>query len=322
MHQARTKTKHSLVMKVILIDQHHGRTKTVVLRGWLKGVLSFCILGAPFALGYFGFQLSISHNGDYVSPESAQKWDRQLKNQELSLAEIKEKSQQHIEALTIRLASLQARLSRLDAMGLRVTHIAGLDEGEFDFENPVGVGGLGDDQQTSYSLFELGIEIERLERTLGDRESQLKVLGDIVLDREIESDLFVAGKPLKDGWIVSSFGQRPDPFTGKLAFHSGIDLTNGRPGSEIDTVAAGVVVWSGPKSKYGLTVEVDHGKGFTTRYSHAEKLFVNVGDIVKKGQSIASVGSTGRSTGPHVHFEIYKNGRVVDPASYINRTDR
>ena len=309
-------------MKVILIDQHHGRTKTVVLRGWLKGVLSFCILGAPFALGYFGFQLSISHNGDYVSPESAQKWDRQLKNQELSLAEIKEKSQQHIEALTIRLASLQARLSRLDAMGLRVTHIAGLDEGEFDFENPVGVGGLGDDQQTSYSLFELGIEIERLERTLGDRESQLKVLGDIVLDREIESDLFVAGKPLKDGWIVSSFGQRPDPFTGKLAFHSGIDLTNGRPGSEIDTVAAGVVVWSGPKSKYGLTVEVDHGRGFTTRYSHAEKLFVNVGDIVKKGQSIASVGSTGRSTGPHVHFEIYKNGRVVDPASYINRTDR
>ena len=309
-------------MKVILIDQHHGRTKTVVLRGWLKGVLSFCILGAPFALGYFGFQLSISHNGDYVSPESAQKWDRQLKNQELALAEIKEKSQQHIEALTIRLASLQARLSRLDAMGLRVTHIAGLDEGEFDFENPVGVGGLGDGQQTSYSLFELGIEIERLERTLGDRESQLKVLGDIVLDREIESDLFVAGKPLKDGWIVSSFGQRPDPFTGKLAFHSGIDLTNGRSGSEIDTVAAGVVVWSGPKSKYGLTVEVDHGKGFTTRYSHAEKLFVSVGDVVKKGQSIASVGSTGRSTGPHVHFEIYKNGRVVDPASYINRTDR
>ena len=309
-------------MKVILIDQHHGRTKTVVLRGWLKGVLSFCILGAPFALGYFGFQLSISHNGDYVSPESAQKWDRQLKNQELSLAEIKEKSQQHIEALTIRLASLQARLSRLDAMGLRVTHITGLDEGEFDFESPIGVGGLGEGQQTSYSLFELGIEIERLERTLEERGSQLKVLEDMVLDREIESDLFVAGKPLKDGWIVSSFGQRPDPFTGKLAFHSGIDLTNGRPGSEIDTVAAGVVVWSGPKSKYGLTVEVDHGKGFTTRYSHAEKLFVNVGDIVKKGQSIASVGSTGRSTGPHVHFEIYKNGRVVDPASYINRTDR
>ena len=309
-------------MKVILIDQHHGHTKTVILRGWLKGLLSFCFLGAPFAIGYFGFQLSISHNEDYVRSESAQKWDRELKDQELSLKEIKAESQQHIEALTIRLASLQARLTRLDAVGLRVTRIAGLDEGEFDFETPIGVGGLGDSQQTGYSLFELGMEIERLERTLEDRETQLEILGQIVLDREMESDLFVAGKPLKDGWIVSNFGQRPDPFTGKLAFHSGIDFTNGRPGSEINTVAAGVVMWSGPKSKYGLTVEVDHGKGFTTRYSHAEKLFVDVGEVVKKGQRIASVGSTGRSTGPHVHFEIYKNGRVVDPASYINRTDR
>ena len=309
-------------MKVILIDQHHGHTKTVILRGWLKGLLSFCFLGAPFAIGYFGFQLSISHNEDYVRSESAQKWDRELKDQELSLKEIKAESQQHIEALTIRLASLQARLTRLDAVGLRVTRISGLDEGEFDFETPIGVGGLGDSQQAGYSLFELGMEIERLERTLEDRETQLEILGQIVLDREMESDLFVAGKPLKDGWIVSNFGQRPDPFTGKLAFHSGIDFTNGRPGSEINTVAAGVVMWSGPKSKYGLTVEVDHGKGFTTRYSHAEKLFVDVGEVVKKGQRIASVGSTGRSTGPHVHFEIYKNGRVVDPASYINRTDR
>ena len=309
-------------MKVILIDQHHGHTKTVILRGWLKGLLSFCFLGAPFAIGYFGFQLSISHNEDYVRSESAQKWDRELKDQELSLKEIKAESQQHIEALTIRLASLQARLTRLDAVGLRVTRISGLDEGEFDFETPIGVGGLGDSQQAGYSLFELGMEIERLERTLEDRETQLEILGEIVLDREMESDLFVAGKPLKDGWIVSNFGQRPDPFTGKLAFHSGIDFTNGRPGSEINTVAAGVVMWSGPKSKYGLTVEVDHGKGFTTRYSHAEKLFVDVGEVVKKGQRIASVGSTGRSTGPHVHFEIYKNGRVVDPASYINRTDR
>ena len=309
-------------MKVILVDQHHGHTKTVILRGWLKGILSFCFLGAPFAIGYFGFQLSISQNEDYVRSESAQKWDRELKDQELSLKEIKAESQQHIEALTIRLASLQARLTRLDAVGLRVTRIAGLDEGEFDFETPIGVGGLGDSQQAGYSLFELGMEIERLERTLEDRETQLEILGEIVLDREMESDLFVAGKPLKDGWIVSNFGQRPDPFTGKLAFHSGIDFTNGRPGSDINTVAAGVVVWSGPKSKYGLTVEVDHGKGFTTRYSHAEKLFVDVGEVVKKGQRIASVGSTGRSTGPHVHFEIYKNGRVVDPASYINRTDR
>ena len=309
-------------MKLILIDQRHGQTKTVILKGWLKGVLSFCFLGAPVALGYFGFQLSVSNNGDYVTPQSAQNWHQQLKDQALQLDQIKENSQQQIEALTIRLAALHARLSRLDAVGLRVTRVAGLESGEFDFENPVGVGGPGDQQLAGYSLLELGEAIEQFERTLEDREDQLDVLEEIISGREIDSDLFIGGKPLSGGWIASDFGQRPDPFTGKLSFHSGVDFTNGQPGSDINTVAAGVVVWSGPKSKYGLTVEVNHGNGFATRYSHAEKLFVGVGDVVRKGQSIASVGSTGRSTGPHVHFEIYKNGRVVDPAAYINRTDR
>ena len=309
-------------MKLILIDQRYGQTKTVILKGWLKGFLSFCFLGAPVALGYFGFQLSVSNNGDYVTSQSAQNWNQQLKDQALQLDQIKENSQQQIEALTIRLATLHARLSRLDAVGLRVTRVAGLDAGEFDFENPVGVGGPGDQQLAGYSLLELGAAIEQLERTLEDREDQLGVLEKIISGREIDSDLFIGGKPLNGGWVASDFGQRPDPFTGKLSFHSGVDFTNGQPGSDINTVAAGVVVWSGPKSKYGLTVEVNHGNGFATRYSHAEKLFVGVGDVVRKGQSIASVGSTGRSTGPHVHFEIYKNGRVVDPAAYINRTDR
>ena len=309
-------------MKLILIDQRYGQTKTVILKGWLKGFLSFCFLGAPVALGYFGFQLSVSNNGDYVTSQSAQNWNQQLKDQALQLDQIKENSQQQIEALTIRLATLHARLSRLDAVGLRVTRVAGLDAGEFDFENPVGVGGPGDQQLAGYSLLELGAAIEQLERTLEDREDQLGVLEKIISGREIDSDLFIGGKPLNGGWVASDFGQRPDPFTGKLSFHSGVDFTNGQPGSDINTVAAGVVVWSGPKSRYGLTVEVNHGNGFATRYSHAEKLFVGVGDVVRKGQSIASVGSTGRSTGPHVHFEIYKNGRVVDPAAYINRTDR
>ena len=132
----------------------------------------------------------------------------------------------------------------------------------------------------------------------------------------------LAGRPVDQGWIASGFGKRPDPFTGKMTFHSGVDFSTGRAGAEIKTVASGVVTWSGPRSRYGLMVEVNHGNGFATRYAHAEKLFVNVGDIVEKGESVALVGSTGRSTGPHVHFEIYKNGRVVDPAAYIHRTAR
>ena len=153
-------------MKLILIDQRHGQTKTDILKGWLKGVLSFCFLGAPVALGYFGFQLSVSNNGDYVTPQSALNWHQQLKDQALQLDQIKENSQQQIEALTIRLAALHARLSRLDAVGLRVTRVAGLESGEFDFENPVGVGGPGDQQLAGYSLLELSEAIEQLESCL------------------------------------------------------------------------------------------------------------------------------------------------------------
>ena len=110
-------------------------------------------------------------------------------------------------------------------------------------------------------------------------------------------------------------------FTGKLSWHRGVDFSSPR-GTEINTVAAGVVTWSAQKSGYGLLVEINHGNDYVTRYGHADELLVEVGEIVKKGQTIAKVGNTGRSTGPHVHFEVYKNGRVVDPASYINRTVR
>ena len=132
----------------------------------------------------------------------------------------------------------------------------------------------------------------------------------------------VAGRPIVMAWIASPCGSRPDPITGKSSFHSGIDLPTGKAGAQIRSVAGGVVTWAGPRCGYGLMVEVNHGNGFTTRYAHSQELFVEVGDVVSRDDKLALVGSTGRSTGPHVHFEVYKNGRVVDPASYIRRTIR
>lgn len=309
-------------MKVILVDQRHGHTKTIVLKGWLKGLLSLCLLGAPVALGYFGYQLAVSQNARMFTQETAQNWERQIKLQAEQLADIKQDSEQQLEALTLRLAMLQARLVRLDAVGERITSIANLDNGEFDFSQPVPIGGpdLGNSQPYTSSGF---IDaVDQLEQQLEDRQQQLEILEGLMVDRKIQSDVFIAGRPLDSGWIASRFGQRPDPFTGRLTFHAGLDFTTGKSGAEIHTVASGVVTWSGPRSGYGLMVEVNHGNGYTTRYAHAEKLFVEVGDIVKKGENIALVGSTGRSTGPHVHFEVYKNGRVVDPAAYIHRTAR
>jgi len=309
-------------MKLILVDQRHGHTRTIVLKGWLKGLLSLCLLGAPVALGYFGYQLAISQNAEIFTKETAQSWEQQIKVQAEQLADIKKESEQQLEALTLRLAMMQARLVRLDAVGERITTIANLDNGEFDFSQPVPLGGPGLTSSESYSNSQFISAVDQLEDQLEDRQQQLEILESLMAEKQIQSDVFIAGRPVEGGWIASRFGQRPDPFTGRLAFHAGMDFTTGRAGADINTVASGVVTWSGPRSGYGLMVEVNHGNGFTTRYAHAEKLLVEVGDIVKKGQNIALVGSTGRSTGPHVHFEVYKNGRVVDPAAYIHRTAR
>ncbi len=309
-------------MKVILVDQRHGHTRTIVLKGWLKGLLSIILLGAPVGLGYFGYQLAISQNTEIFTEETAQSWERQIKVQAEQLEDIKEESEQQLEALTLRMAMMQARLVRLDAVGERITSIANLDNGEFDFSQPVPLGGPGVSSTQSYSSAQFLSAIDQLENQLEDRQQQLEILESLMADKQIESDVFIAGRPVERGWIASRFGQRPDPFTGRLSFHAGIDFTTGKAGADINTVASGVVTWSGPRSGYGLMVEVNHGNGFTTRYAHSEKLLVEVGDVVKKGQTIALVGSTGRSTGPHVHFEVYKNGRVVDPAAYIHRTAR
>ena len=309
-------------MKLILVDQHHGHSKTIVLKGWLKGLLSLCVLGAPVALGYFGYQLAVSQESRVFSEETAGNWERQLKLQSEQLADIKQGAQEQLEALTMRLALMQARLVRLDAVGERVTEIADLDEGEFDFSQPVAIGGPSIGASESYSTAGFMNAVDLLEDQLDDRQQQLEILEGMMADRKIQSDVFIAGRPLEKGWIASRFGKRLDPFTGRLTFHGGIDFTTGKAGADINTVAAGVVTWAGPRSGYGLMVEVNHGNGYTTRYAHSEKLFVEVGDVVNKGQSIALVGSTGRSTGPHVHFEVYKNGRVVDPAAYIHRTAR
>ena len=309
-------------MKLILVDQRHGHTKTIVLKGWLKGLLSLVLLVAPVALGYFGYQLAVSQNERIFTIETTQNWDRQIKLQAEQLAEIREESGQQLEALTLRLAMLQARLVRLDAVGERITTIADLDNGEFDFSQPVAIGGPGTGDSEAYTTAGFISAVEQLERQLEDRTQQLEILEGLMANRKIQSDVFIAGRPVERGWIASRFGQRPDPFTGRLTFHAGVDFTTGRSGADINTVAAGVVTWSGPRSGYGLMVEVNHGNGFTTRYAHAEKLLVEIGEIVKKGQNIALVGSTGRSTGPHVHFEVYKNGRVVDPAAYLHRTAR
>lgn len=309
-------------MKLILVDQRHGQTRTIVLKGWLKGLLSICILGAPVAFGYLGYQFAVSQDPHEYSQETTLAWSENLSNQADALARLKRESEEQLEALTLRLAMLQARLLRMEALGERITTVAKLDTGEFNFASEPAVGGPLLSDTVPYSPPAFIDAIADLEQQIADRAQQLEILEGLMTERQFEADIFITGRPVKQGWLSSPFGRRTDPFNGQLAWHAGIDFATGEAGEDVIAVAAGVVTAAGERQGYGLTVDINHGNGYVTRYGHAEKLLVDVGEIIQKGQTIALVGSTGRSTGPHVHFEVYKHGRVVDPASYIQRTER
>ena len=225
-------------------------------------------------------------------------------------------------AYALRIAQLQARIVRLDALGERLTKVGRLDEGEFDFSQAPAMGGpespVG---QRGYQIPAYIELLDQLAHDIEDREQQLGVLETLLAKRKMDRDVFIAGRPVKKGWMSSSFGKRTDPITGNRAWHDGVDFA-GKDGADVISVAAGVVVYADTRNGYGKMVEINHGGGYSTRYGHHKDLKVKSGDIVRKGEVIGLMGSSGRSTGPHVHFEVFKNGRVVDPSTYIHRTSR
>jgi murein DD-endopeptidase MepM/ murein hydrolase activator NlpD len=159
-------------------------------------------------------------------------------------------------------------------------------------------------------------DLELLEQKISSREMQLNLLEELIMNANLEQAIHPTGQPIRHGWISSYYGMRNDPFTGKRTMHKGIDFA-GKEGSDVIAVAAGVVTQATKKPGYGFVVEINHGKGYVTRYGHNKALLVKVGDRVKQGQTIGKMGSSGRSTGPHVHFEVILNDKVVNPTKYI-----
>lgn len=310
-------------MKIIICSENHGATRTVVLKGWMRAALGFCLLGLPVILGYYGYHVADVRGTRLAKDEASQAMAESLREQKTDLARVKQEAVTQIEALAVRLASLQARLIRLDALGARLANATGLEEAEFDFSQEPSVGGP-EVPVTADSLHlpDLMREIDQLARKLDDRQQQLDMLDSIMIERQTLSEFELSGRPVTRGYISSGFGRRIDPFSGKLSVHQGIDFATGKVGEEVVAVAAGVVTFSGYKSGFGNLVQVSHGNGYETLYAHAQKVSVKEGDIIRKGQVLALSGNSGRSTGPHVHFEVHKNGRVVDPASYIRSTIR
>jgi murein DD-endopeptidase MepM/ murein hydrolase activator NlpD len=170
----------------------------------------------------------------------------------------------------------------------------------------------------SAQIPDLSAMLAQLQQDVDLRESQLSALENVILARELRAQIHPEGRPVANGFISSYFGERSDPFDGREAFHKGVDFA-GSVGSKVVAVAAGVVTWAGERSGFGKMVEINHGDGFVTRYGHNERTLVSVGETVKRGEPVALMGSTGRSTGPHVHFEVLRNGRQVDPLTFIGR---
>ena len=239
------------------------------------------------------------------------------RQQQAEIARAREAARTNLDALTLRLGRMQARLLRLDALGAQLVTQADLDATEFDFTDPPPMGGPQSASALSGTTVAdfLGM-LDELGTTVEDRETKLTVLERLLMRRSLRARVTPSGQATEHGLVSSKFGKRIDPFTGKWEQHKGIDIA-GKEGTDILSLGDGVVIWSGKRAGYGNLVEIDHGRGYITRYGHNKKLRVKAGDTVRKGQTIALMGSTGRSTGPHVHIEVVQNGEQVDPAKYL-----
>lgn len=276
------------------------------------------VAGSGFAAGY----VVASRTVEAQPLDEVSRLQATLDAHKARLAELRATTQERFDALAVRVGQLNAGLIRLNALGRRITGMAKLDDGEFDFDSAPALGGPEEPaivSPASVQVAELLADIDGLGRSLSSQEQQLAVLEGLLLNRNLRDRVYPKGAPVRSGWVSSYFGRRTDPFTGKSAWHRGVDFA-GKAGTEVVAVAAGVVTWSGDRFGYGKMIEINHGNGYVTRYAHNDRNLVAVGDQVTPGQTIGLMGSTGRATGPNLHFEVWHLGRPVDPARHIRQT--
>ena len=314
-------------MKLIFVNNKNASKAKIFDFNSLAHIgIASVILGIPMSLGLFIGHKVTDLKWENLFQNTLVEMEVQIANQQDNVDAQKEELEDSLNAMTVKLAQLRYRIVRLDALGEELTNVAEIDQREFSFSQEPGLGGpnrLNTDRSVSnpINIDRYSEKFADLEHAVLGQETQLNVLKSILADKYLRSEQTIAGTPVRRGWMSSDYGMRTDPFHGKRQWHAGVDFA-GRKGDDIVSIGSGVITYSGVKSGYGLMVEITHNDGFVTRYAHNDKNVVELGSTVKKGQVIAKMGSSGRSTGPHVHLEVHKNGRTVDPSSYINRTIR
>jgi murein DD-endopeptidase MepM/ murein hydrolase activator NlpD len=301
-------------MNVILVS---GRTSSA--RSIALGSRELALIGVAIALAivllagamhYFTLRYAVANNSPYLRPLLASIQAQENERMQAYLGE-------SLKTIASKVGELQARLVRLDALGDRLSKVAGLKPQEFLFDRPPGQGGADSDIPAhQLSMGQIGEALDRLGRELEDRGDKLRFLESALTEQHAQQQLIPNRAPVAHGYFSSGFGWRIDPFNGMNAFHEGMDFT-AQEGTAILAAAGGVVVFAAAHPQYGNMVEIDHGNDLVTRYAHASRLLVKVGDVVLRGSKIAEVGNTGRSTGTHLHFEVRHRGVAQNPARFL-----
>lgn len=298
-------------MQIIVVHPRLKRARTLTVRKrWVLAGLALMFIAVLMSSGLLSY-VAIQHAFQAKVP-FVQQWVQAAAAKDVESRDAYVR--QNIDALAVKLGQLQAQVARIDAISERVSRMAGVKPA--DLPRVSGRGGPLVGEERPLSIGELSNAVDLVTRGLDQRVDSLNVIESELIYRTVTTKLLPTNQPLQDGFMGSRFGGRIDPFTGRSAMHEGIDF-NAPTGTPILAAGAGVVVFAGFNPSYGNQIDVDHGGGLVTRYAHASRLLVKEGDIVKQGQRIADVGSTGRSTGSHLHFEVRVNDEAQDPLKYL-----
>ncbi len=301
-------------MNIILVSEKLAKTRTITLGLpqlvlFVFGTLITVIMLAG-VMNYFTLRFAADLNLPYLHNVVASTQQQQYEKTQSYLRE-------NLNAMAIRLGQMQAQLLRLDTLGERLAKIAGFKPQELLFDQAPGRGGaVSTIPNQDISLGDFTKQLDLLTRQVDDRSDKLGVLESLFTFDSAKKKLVPTMLPVEGGWHSSNYGWRIDPFTGQRAFHEGIDFM-AEQGTAVMAAAGGVVVYSDFHPQYGNMIEIDHGNDLITRYAHANKRLVKLGDVVLRGAKIAEVGRTGRATGTHLHFEVRQRGAPQNPTQFL-----
>jgi len=306
-------------LNIIFVSGATARARTLTLdwRHCAAGTFAILLLFLSFTLMF-----------NYVTLRYAASINHPLL-QAIMLADQRQEAQRseevvlgHLSAMAMKLGELQAQMLRLDNLGERLARLAGLKPQELptaEAGSTPGRGGPAPTLRRDFTVNEFTAMLGQLSHQVDERSDQLGVLEALVVTDSVNKKFLPTLSPIEDGWFSSNFGWRVDPFNGQKSFHDGIDFP-AEAGTTIEAAASGRVLFADVHPAYGKMVEIDHGNGLVSRYAHCATLLVKEGDLVMRGQRVATVGSTGRSTGPHLHYEVRLNGIPQNPARFLQPT--